>query len=513
LEAKERVKVASENQTLATITFQNFFRMYEKLAGMTGTAETEASEFMQIYKLEVLVIPTNRPLLRQNNPDVIYRTEIEKYDAVVEEIEELYNAARPVLVGTISIDNSERLSKRLKRKGIPHHVLNAKHHQQEAEIIPQAGQSQAVTIATNMAGRGTDIVLGEGVVERGGLHILGTERHESRRIDNQLRGRAGRQGDPGSSRFFLSLEDDLLRIFGSERIAGLMEKMGMTEGQPIEHKFLSKAIESAQRRVEGHNFDIRKHLLEYDDVMNKQREVIYDQRRVILQGEDLRDNVTGMMEELLEDLMDQYANEQDFPSQWDLEGLDESIFRLFGLKGLASSPQSTEMDRDELLDFLLKSIREQYLEKVDAYGDQQMEELERLIMLHIIDNLWKDHLLNMDHLKEGIGLRGYGQKDPLIEYKKEGYDMFMDMVGRIKDETVEYLSKITIVEEMESSERLMDGQASTFEHRGEIQSQAPTEAQGGGTAVKTIKRDGRKIGRNEPCPCDSGLKYKRCCGK
>jgi preprotein translocase subunit SecA len=514
LEAKERVEVANENQTLASITFQNYFRMYDKLAGMTGTAETEAEEFMEIYNLEVVVIPTNRPLVRQHYPDVIYRTEKEKFRAAVKEIEELHRVDRPVLVGTISIDKSEHLSKLLKRNGIPHHVLNAKHHEQEAEIVAQAGQPGAVTIATNMAGRGTDIVLGEGVAERGGLHILGTERHESRRIDNQLRGRAGRQGDPGSSRFYLSLEDDLLRIFGSDRISRIMEKLGMEEGQPIEHNLLSRAIEGAQKRVEGHNFDIRKHLLEYDDVMNKQREVIYEQRRIILKGKDLRENILGVMEELVDELVDQYAGEKLYPDEWDLKGLEEGVFRLFGMSmDLTNNPELEEVDREELRDHIQKTVQDNYLRKVERYGADQMEEIERMVMLHVIDSLWKDHLLNMDHLKEGIGLRGYGQKDPLIEYKREGYDMFMDLVGRIKEETVEYLSKIEVEEREDKSEPLIGRRVRTFEHRGEIPTVAPDEAHGGGTAVKTVRREGRKIGRNEPCPCGSGLKYKRCCGR
>ena len=514
LEAKEHVKVANENQTLASITFQNYFRMYDKLAGMTGTADTEAEEFMQIYKLDVVVIPPNKTLMRNNKPDVIYRTNKEKFSAAVEEIAELHEMGRPTLVGTISIDNSERLSKLLKRSGIPHHVLNAKHHEEEAEIVAQAGQRGAVTIATNMAGRGTDIVLGEGVAKLGGLHILGTERHEARRIDNQLRGRAGRQGDPGSSRFYLSLEDDLLRIFGADRISGIMEKLGMEDGQPIEHNLLSRAIESAQKRVEGHNFDIRKHLIEYDDVMNKQREVIYEQRHIMLKGEELGENILEMMEELVEDLIAKHAGEDLYPDEWDLEGLEESIFRLLGIVAdLSNSPKVVEMDRDELRGHIQDAVKNNYLQKVKENGAEHMKEIERMVMLHVIDNQWKDHLLNMDHLKEGIGLRGYGQKDPLIEYKREGYDMFMEMVGRIKEETVEYLSKMTLVEEDEKQEHTMGRQSRTFEHRGEIPTASPPEAQGGSTAVKTVRREGKKVGRNEPCPCGSGMKYKRCCGK
>ncbi len=499
LEAKEHIRVRSENQTLATITFQNYFRMYDKLAGMTGTADTEAEEFHKIYKLEVVVIPTHRPMIRVDHPDAIYRTQKEKFEAVVREIKELHAKGQPVLVGTVSIENSEKLSRMLKRHKVPHHVLNAKHHAQEAEIVAQAGQPGAVTISTNMAGRGTDIVLGPGVAELGGLHIIGTERHESRRIDNQLRGRSGRQGDPGSSRFYLSLEDDLLRLFGSERISGIMAKLGMEEGEPIEHNMISKAIENAQRKVEGRNFDIRKQLLEYDDVMNQQREVIYSQRRLALSGEGVHESVLEMFEELAQQEVENYADPHLPSSEWDLEGLAQAIYAIFGFK-----PRLEK--RDGLtVEGLAADIKEEalklYQEKFKLYGRETMEQLERWILLDTVDSLWKDHLLNMDHLKEGIGLRGYGQKDPLREYQREGFEMFADMVERIKQETIFKLMHVQLAQETD------------------VEQFAPTEdvplAFSGGeeTAPQPKKRKGKKIGRNDPCPCGSGKKYKKCCGR
>lgn len=507
LEAKEKVKVANENQTLATITFQNYFRMYKKLAGMTGTADTEAAEFAQIYNLDVLVIPTNRYLIRYNYSDVIYRTEREKFEAAVSEIEELNKIGRPVLVGTISIEKSEHLSNLLKRKGIAHHVLNAKHHEKEAEIVSQAGQEKAVTIATNMAGRGTDIILGQGIAQKGGLHILGTERHESRRIDNQLRGRAGRQGDPGSSRFYLSLEDDLLRIFGSERISGIMGKLGMEEGQPIEHKMVTKAIENAQRKVEGHNFDIRKHLLEYDDVMNKQREVIYQQRRQVLEGGDLRDYIMEMIEELLTNILDQYLSEDDHPQEWDISGFKDALYRQFGLNITLSPEEIMGMSRREQEEEIADLIEKSYEAKEAEYGSSMMRQFERWIVLQVVDNLWKDHLLSMDHLKEGIGFRSYAQKDPLIEYKKEGFQMFMDMMERVKQDVVQYLCKIQLVKDSASLEHRDRRSARHYEDRGQ------EDKEGSEGAVKTVRREGKKVGRNEPCPCGSGKKYKKCCSK
>jgi len=498
LEAKENVKIERENQTLASITFQNYFRMYEKLSGMTGTADTEAAEFRKIYDLDVVVIPTNEKMIRIDNPDVIYRTEKDKFNSVVKEIEELHNIGRPVLVGTISIEKSELLSKMLKRKGIPHNVLNAKHHEKEAEIVAQAGQKGAVTISTNMAGRGTDIVLGEGVAELGGLHILGTERHESRRIDNQLRGRAGRQGDKGSSRFYLSLEDDLLRIFGSEHIQGIMGRLGMDNGEPIENKLVTRAIENAQRKVEGHHFEIRKHLLEYDDVMNQQRDVIYRQRRNILAGENLKDNIYEMIEDLVDGLIENFTDEKSYAEEWDLKALKESLFELFGLR---FDPGPVEdLTPDGLREMILDQVREAYERKEAEFGTPIMRELEQFILLQSVDNQWKDHLLSMDHLKEGIGLRGYGQRDPLREYQKEGYEMFMEMIDRIKVESISLLFHIR--PNREESLALMTPREQEMQlSYGEAEKPA------------TVKREGRKIGRNEPCPCGSGKKYKKCCGR
>jgi len=497
LEAKERVKIASENQTLATITLQNYFRLYEKLAGMTGTADTEAKEFWEIYKLPVMVIPPNRQLRRDELDDVIYGSLEEKFDEVVDEIKELNAMGRPVLVGTISIENSERLSKMLKKEMIPHHVLNAKHHEQEAEIVAQAGQEGSVTIATNMAGRGTDIILGEGVAKNGGLHIVGTERHEARRIDNQLRGRAGRQGDPGSSRFYLSLEDDLLRIFGSDRIKGMMSTFGMEKGQPIEHKWITKAIETAQKKVEAHNFDIRKHTLEYDDVMNKQREVIYDQRKKVLSGEDIEDTVFEMIEEVLDDLVENYCPKKTTYDRWDITSLEQALFSQFGLGIDLDKLPLDQMNPDSMFDLLHDKVKEAYKKKSEDLGQEMMNFHQRMIMLQVIDTRWKDHLLQMDHLKEGIGLRGYGQKDPLVEFKKEGYATFEDMIWRIKQESVRFIMVLQPVideEERKSSARQP--------------MRSGLESSRGKQKPKKVK----KIGRNDPCPCGSGKKYKKCCG-
>jgi preprotein translocase subunit SecA len=500
LEAKERVKIESENQTMASITFQNYFRMYSKLAGMTGTADTEAEEFGKIYKLEVLVIPTNMPMIREDHSDVIYKTEKEKYTAVIEEIKELHESKRPVLVGTISIEKSELLSKYLTRAGIKHHVLNAKNHEREAEIVAQAGQPGQVTISTNMAGRGTDIKLGEGVAEVGGLHILGTERHESRRIDNQLRGRSGRQGDMGSSRFYLSLEDDLLRIFGADRIASVMERIGMEEGQPIEHRLISKAIENAQKRVEGQNFDIRKHLLEYDDVMNRQRQVIYEQRKKVLKGEGLWNDVEEMLDEMVQGMVPEYIDEKLHPEEWDLKGLDERVFRHFSLKlNLAGS--SHDLTPDGITETIIGEVKSHLRKKGEEFGSDLMDYLMKVIMLQSIDTQWKENLLAMDHLKEGIGLRGYGQKDPVREYQKEGYDMFMDMITRIKEDTVEKLSIVQIQRE-EEVERIEEKQRKNY-----IMSRGEDTP-----AAVTVRRETAKVGRNDLCPCGSGKKYKKCCG-
>jgi len=506
VEAKEGVSVADDNQTLATITFQNFFRMYEKLAGMTGTADTEAAEFNNIYNLDVTVIPTNKRMIRIDYPDVIYKTEREKFRAVVEEIKELYEKGQPVLVGTISIEKSEMLSKMLKRAGIPHSVLNAKHHQKEAEIIAQAGQKKTVTISTNMAGRGTDIVLGEGVIDLGGLHILGTERHESRRIDNQLRGRSGRQGDPGSSRFYLSLEDDLLRIFGSERISSIMGKLGMEEGEPIEHNLISRGIENAQKKVEAHNFDIRKHLLEYDDVMNKHREIIYSLRRNILEGRDVAEIVDGMIEEKAEALVDQWIDPRAYPEDWDISGLKDNVFRLFGVRAKIGPEDMGEdafdsLRVDDLKDLLKEEIRTAFREKEKLFGKEDLLQLERYIILQIIDSQWVNHLQDMEHMKEGIGLRGYGQLDPLKEYQKEGFALFEGLMDRIREETLSTLFRIQLLRR--EPERIPK------------KKKRPMHLSHGGDEVApaTVRRKGKKIGRNDPCPCGSGKKYKKCCGK
>ncbi len=502
VEAKEGVKIENENQTLATITFQNYFRMFEKLAGMTGTADTEAAEFQQIYNLGVTVIPTNQPMVRNDLSDQIYRTEREKFQAVLEEIRELHGRGQPVLVGTVSIEKSERLSGLLSRHGIPHNVLNAKHHEKEAQIIAEAGRAGKVTIATNMAGRGVDIKLGEGVVAAGGLHIVGTERHESRRIDNQLRGRAGRQGDPGSSRFYLSLEDDLLRIFGSDRIAPLMERLGMQEGEPIEHSLVTKAVENAQKKVEAHNFDIRKHLLEYDDVMNRQRTVIYDLRREVFSGEDLRETVMEMAGEMAEELADRFAEEKVHPEGWDLDGFSDAVFSQFGFRPAIPGTEVPRLTRDRLREMVAEGAGEAYRRKEEEYGAETMRYLERMFLLSTLDALWKDHLLSMDHLKEGIGLRGYAQKDPLKEYQREGFDLFSDLVLRIKEESLKRLFHVRIHRE-EDARRVEPRPARTVNlGRG--------DASRGGPA--TQKRSEKKVGRNDPCPCGSGKKYKKCCG-
>ena len=502
LEAKENVKIENENQTLATITFQNYFRMYDKLAGMTGTADTEAAEFKKIYNLDVMVIPTNQKMIRIDNSDVIYKTRKEKYDAALEEIIELHKKGQPVLVGTISIDVSESFSEKLKKRGIKHTVLNAKNHEKEAEIIAMAGQKSGVTISTNMAGRGTDIVLGEGVTELGGLHILGTERHESRRIDNQLRGRSGRQGDPGSSRFFLALEDDLLRIFGGERITGIMEKLGMEEGEPIENRLISRAIENAQGKVEGHNFDIRKQLLEYDDVMNQQREVIYRQRREALDGKNLKSVIEEMVGDKAEEIAETYSDERALPEEWDWKGLNKAVFKQFNLR--LNEIDADTMDgltREGVAQLITDACLREYEEREAAVGAEDFRHLERIVMLQTVDNLWKDHLLSMDHLKEGIGLRGYAQQDPLLIYKKEGFELFQDMISRIKEETVGILFRIQISEPKKIDDlRQPKEQKMIFSGGGEPSRKNP------------VKRTQNKVGRNAPCPCGSGKKFKKCCG-
>jgi preprotein translocase subunit SecA len=530
VEAKEAVKIESENQTLATVTFQNYFRMYNKLAGMTGTADTEAAEFAKIYNLEVIVIPTNQPMIRIDYPDSIFKTEQGKFNAVINEIEELHEKGQPVLVGTISIAKSEILSHLLKKKGIPHSVLNAKYHENEAEIIAQAGRSGSVTIATNMAGRGTDIILGgkpdglakdllkdksdyteddwkqsflkaeeickkdrDAVVSAGGVHILGTERHESRRIDNQLRGRSGRQGDPGSSRFYLSLEDDLMRIFGSERISGLMGKLGMEEDMPIENRMVSKAIENAQKRVEDHNFDIRKHLIEYDDVMNKQRSEIYSFRKEILKGENLKDRIFDMVSDTIDEFLFIYCPEEKHKEEWDMKGLKDAVYGIFSF-----TPDLSPSDRESVREFLLAEVKKVYENKEKEAGTDVVRYLEKVVMLQVIDTQWKDHLLAMDHLKEGIGLRGYGQKDPLVEYKKEAFDVFADMSARISTETVSRLFKIQV--QQKESIREPVRQMRVNYNRGE-----------GSAPAQSVRRT-KKVGRNDTCPCGSGKKFKKCCG-
>jgi len=542
VEAKENVRIESENQTLATITFQNLFRMYDKLAGMTGTADTEAAEFDKIYGLEVVVIPSNRLLVRKDLPDLVYRTEREKFDAIVAEIKEMQKAGQPALVGTISIEKSEQLGAALKRQGIPHVVLNAKYHEREAEIVAQAGHKGAVTIATNMAGRGTDILLGgnpeylaaqknreiedpqerkkieeqiqedwdvehKEVVRLGGLHILGTERHESRRIDNQLRGRSGRQGDPGSSRFYLSLEDDLMRIFGGDRIMGLMERLGMEEGVPIEAGMVTRAIERAQKQVEGRNFDARKHLLEYDDVMNKQREAIYTLRRSILDGREGKEYIVNAAEEIVQYLVDRHYPEDQREHPNEVE-LNAELYDYFALDLKAGGVDLDADRRDEVMFKLNEAVHARYEEKEKLIGADNMRLNEKYLLLQVIDQQWKDHLLNIDHLKEGIGLRGYGQRDPLVEYKRESFELFQEMMERIQDRVVKVLWKVELVREgeREESQRVQRALPPQPPKQQLTFSGAPKEA------AAPVKRAGAKVGRNDPCPCGSGKKYKKCHG-
>lgn len=501
IEAKEGVKIERESQTLATITFQNYFRMYKKLAGMTGTAKTEEPEFRKIYNLDVIVIPPNRAMQRQDLSDVIYKTKRAKYKAVVTEIVERHKNGQPILVGTTSIAQSEELSAMLKKQGVPHNVLNAKYHEMEAQIVAQAGQAGAVTIATNMAGRGTDIVLGTGVAERGGLHIIGTERHESRRIDNQLRGRAGRQGDPGSTRFYLSLEDDLMRLFGSDNIAGIMDKLGMEEDEPIEHALITRSIEQAQKKVEARNFDIRKYVLEYDNVMNQQREVIYNQRRKILTGENLKENIYNMIEKIIDQGMDVYANEKIYPEEWDYAGLIEFCEGYFAPAGELTEAVLDKMSRDELKEELMRVADAAYSGREALFGAENMRELEKVVMLKTLDAKWMEHLDAMDMLRQGIGLRAYGQKDPLIEYKIEGYDMFQQMMEYIQEDIVRYMFRVNIISQAQPEDHLRGAHAMRGGEEGEEQTQ-PLEP--------IVNKD--VTGRNELCPCGSGKKYKRCCG-
>ncbi|HWJ02143.1 MAG TPA: preprotein translocase subunit SecA [Verrucomicrobiae bacterium] len=497
IEAKEGVKIERESQTLATITFQNYFRMFEKLAGMTGTAETEEPEFRKIYSLPVVVIPTNRPMVREDMPDVVYRTEKGKFKAVVEEIVTRHRTGQPVLVGTISIEKSEVLAQMLERRGVPHQVLNAKFHEKEAEIVSRAGQGGMVTIATNMAGRGTDIVLGDGVKDLGGLHIIGTERHESRRIDNQLRGRAGRQGDPGSTRFYISLEDDLMRLFGSENIMGLMDKLGMDDTMPIEAGIISRSIESAQRRVEARNFEIRKNVLEYDDVMNQQREVIYDQRRRVLMGENLKDNISDMLETVVDATIATYSGESLHPEEWDLDSLLEYAEGLFLPNHSITRQTLEQMEQDEIRELFYDEAVRIYGEREALFGPEVMREIERAVMLQVVDNKWMDHLDAMDQLREGIGLRAYGQKDPLIEYKFEAFEMFNAMIASIQEDIVRYMMRVSpaVVEESQEPQ-----------HQNVVENRYAEEG-----PKQPVKVE-NQIGRNDPCPCGSGKKYKKCCG-
>ena len=504
IEAKEGVQVQRESQTLATITFQNYFRMYEKLAGMTGTAKTEEQEFQKIYGLDVIVIPTNKPMIRTDFPDVIYKTRAAKYRAVVKEIVELHKAGRPVLVGTTSITQSEELSSMLKKQGVPHNVLNAKYHEKEALIVADAGQHGQVTIATNMAGRGTDIVLGEGVAALGGLHILGTERHESRRIDNQLRGRCARQGDPGSSRFYLSLEDDLMRLFGSDNIKGMMDKLGMDEDEPIENKLVTRSIENAQKKVEERNFNIRKQVLQYDDVMNQQREVIYKERRKVLEQADLRETVMEFTHKTVDRALTMYCPPEAYSEDWDLKNLVKYCEEFFAPFGELKEENLADLSREELDEYLHKLADDIYAQREADISPEIMRELENLVMLKVVDNHWMEHLAAMDMLREGVGMRAYGQKDPLVEYKFEAFDMFEAMIEAIEDDVVKYMYRVNVVTQPEAAQS----------HLENARTNNPTldspEGEGG---QQPIVNEGPEIGRNDPCPCGSGKKYKNCCGK
>jgi len=571
VEAKEQVPIATENQTLASITFQNYFRMYDKLAGMTGTAETEAPEFAKIYDLDVTVIPPNVPVRRTDNPDLVYKTEAEKFEAIADEIRDCHQRGQPSLVGTVTIEKSERLSRLLKKRGIKHNVLNAKFHEKEAEIVAQAGRVGAVTIATNMAGRGTDILLGgnpafllkkrlerdgelagpeaeaerarlaaefkaacaeehDAVVAAGGLHIIGTERHESRRIDNQLRGRSGRQGDPGSSRFYLALDDSLMRIFGSDRITGIMERLGMEDGIPIEHRMVTRAIEGAQKKVEAYHFDMRKHLLEYDDVMNQQRGIIYQQRRQILAGEDLRDTIDDMTEQCLEEILDTHCPEGQYQEEWDLHGCKDALGAQYGIDFSKTDIAFEEAGRDAIKELAVLRIKGEYDRRMRRYGPEITAYVEKLVLLRNLDTLWKDHLLAMDHLKEGIGLRGYGQKNPLTEYKREGFELFQEMMLRLQRDVVEQLFRVQVaVDQVPEEEDLAPLRAAqmVFSHAQAAPVGAVARSGGGDggpaaaavEAAPDVERDKQtpvrateKVGRNDPCPCGSGKKYKKCHG-
>jgi len=532
IESKEGVQIEAESQTLATITLQNYFRMYEKLAGMTGTAETEAQEFWDIYKLDVMVIPTNKPVVRDDMNDQIYRTRREKYNAIIEEITDRYNNGQPVLVGTVSVDVSETLSRMLKRVGVPHNVLNAKQHQREAEIVARAGESGAITIATNMAGRGTDIRLGAGVVGRGGLHIVGTERHESRRIDRQLRGRSGRQGDPGSSLFFLSLEDDLMRLFGGDRLGSIMDKLGIEEGEVITHQMVTRAIERAQKKVEAQNFAIRKHTLDYDDVMNVQRKWIYERRLAALERESIKDEVVELIEGVLDALIETHCPEKTYPEEWNLTGFTEDLRKIYLLNVKFRDDDIEKLTHESLKENVLKAIMHIYTQKETAYGDHIMRQLERYAVLSTIDRHWRDHLAEMDELRTGIGLRAYhgGMGKPIDIYKREGFRIFQDMVDTVDKEIVTLVFKLQVnLPEKSRDERRREQPAMVAQHAdttgmglasaavqtpegGPVQASPMAEASKAGKQDRTIRRSQPKVGRNDPCPCGSGKKYKKCHG-
>ncbi|WP_407398899.1 preprotein translocase subunit SecA [Anaerovibrio sp.] len=509
IEAKEGLEVRRQSQTLASITFQNYFRMYKKLGGMTGTAKTEEDEFIKIYNLPVVVVPTNMPVKRTDFPDVIYKTRRAKLKAVANDVEKIHATGQPILIGTTSIAQSEEISAILRKRGISHNVLNAKFHEKEAEIIADAGQKNAVTIATNMAGRGTDIKLGDGVPELGGLFIVGTERHESRRIDNQLRGRAGRQGDPGNSRFYLSLEDDLLRLFGAKNISSIMDRLGMGEDDPIEHKMITKSIENAQKKVEGRNFDMRKHVLEYDDVMNQQREVIYKERKQVLKGEDLKEHIMHMIGQIIESEMDQYANAKLYPEQWTLGDLIKDAEQIYAPAGRLKLEELEEMSRDEVQETLMNLATEAYELREKMFGETNMRELERIVMLRVIDNHWMEHLDDMDMLREGIGLLSYGQRNPLVEYKIKGHDMFQSMIDAIQTDIATMMYRVNII--TPEQQRAMEEQAK--QRLAQAKSSHSSEDGDREPAKKQPVVKGEKIGRNDPCPCGSGKKYKNCCGR
>ena len=532
IEAKEGVRIQRESQTLATITFQNYFRMYDKLAGMTGTAKTEEDEFLKIYKLPVVVIPTNMPVRRTDHPDVVYKNKRAKYRAVTAEVERIHDKGQPVLIGTTSIEQSEELSGYLRKRGIPHSVLNAKFHEKEAQIVANAGQRGVVTIATNMAGRGTDIKLGEGVPELGGLFIIGTERHESRRIDNQLRGRSGRQGDPGESRFYISLEDDLMRLFASETIAKIMDKLGMEEDEPIEHTLITRSIENAQKKVEARNFDIRKHVLEYDDVMNQQREILYGERKKILRGENLRDNIRGMVNHIIKQEMNQYANEKLYPEEWQLDELIKDAEKIFAPPGVLKQSELEAMSRDELKAHLEKLAEDTYKQREATFTEPVMRELEKVVMLRIVDNKWMEHLDHMDMLREGINLRAYGQRAPLVEYKIEALAMFEEMEGAIQDQIATTMYHVAVVQQAPppdeeedtppepTAKDVREAESVVRREQAKVEDRLQTARASHGDEVspaESQKRaktaDGKKIGRNDPCPCGSGKKYKNCCGR